>query len=68
MTGFTQESSQEPGTTAILTYIPQYVCDQGTVECGKDKKGKLIRLEDFHICRAVNDVTAGRYQVVYTSD
>jgi hypothetical protein len=66
--GFTQELSQQPGTTAILTYIPQYVCDQGTAECGKDKHGKKIVLENFKVCTAVKDVNAGRYQVVYTSD
>lgn len=66
--GFSQEVSQQTGTTAILTYIPQYVCDQGTAECGKDKKGNMIRIENFKVCKAIDDVNAGRYQVVYTSD
>jgi hypothetical protein len=66
--GFTQELSQQPGTTAILTYIPQDVCDQGTAECGKDKDGKVIRVEDFKVCTADRHVDAGRYPVVYTSE
>lgn len=42
ITGFSQEIGQQPGTSAILTYIPQYVCDEGTVECDNDIDGTLL--------------------------
>lgn len=67
ISGFSQEIGQQPGTSAILTYIPQYTCDRATVECGKDINGNTIRIEDFRVCKPLPDVNEGRYQVVYTS-
>lgn len=67
ISGFTQEVGQQPGTSAMLTYIPQYICDQGTVECGKDINGDIIRIENFRVCKPLTNVNEGRYQVIYTA-
>lgn len=66
ITGFSQEMGQQPGTKAILTYIPQYSCDVVTAECGKDIDGNTIRIENYRVCKPLPNIE-GRYQVVYTS-
>jgi hypothetical protein len=67
MKGISQMITQQQGTTAFLSFTPNYECEVYNAKCGKDNKGKDIMIDNWKVCNPIKsgDLVTGDYTMVY---
>ncbi|CAJ2512667.1 Uu.00g007860.m01.CDS01 [Anthostomella pinea] len=69
--GTTQTLVQQVGTTAFLSFTPQYECWQSDATCGQDADGNDIVVQGVDFCQPLtggDGKLSGTYSVVYISN
>lgn len=62
-----QTITQQTGTRAFLSFIPEYACWKGDADCGKDKDGEEIEVREMAFCQPLMDggLLSGSWIMVY---